>query len=106
MGGPGILPSASLAAALIAATLGGAPARAALVTYDYTARLVDEIGPYDAALWGSTASGSFTIDKAAASAGGGLYPLALPRFTLATPTGISVAASMSLQLIDAPAGGG
>jgi hypothetical protein len=106
MGGRGIVASASLVAAFIAAALWSEPARAALLTYDYTARLADEIGPYDASLWGSTASGSFTIDTGAASTGGGTYPLAMPSFTLATPTGIAVAAQMSLQLIDAAPGGG
>jgi len=98
-------PSVGLVGCFIAATLGLAPARAALVTYDYTARLVDSIGPYDASLWGSTASGSFTIDTGAAGSGG-VYGGGMPSFTLSTPTGIAVSAGMSFQLIDAPAGGG
>jgi hypothetical protein len=95
----------SLAIGFIAAALASEPARAALLTYDYSARLVNEIGPYDAGLWGRTASGSFTIDTGA-SGSGGVYSAAMPSFTLATPTGISVAASMSLQLLDSAPGGG
>ena len=100
-----LLPSVSLAICLIAAMLAAEPARAALVTYDYTARFADSIGPYDASLWGSTASGSFTTDTGAAGAGG-IYPGGMPSFTLTTPTGIAVSAGMQLQLIDSPAGGG
>lgn len=96
---------ASLAIGFVAAALATEPARAALLTYDYTARLVDEIGPYDATLLGSTAAGSFTIDTSA-SGTGGIYPAAMPSFTLTTPTGIAVSAGMSLQLIDSPPGGG
>ena len=99
--GPGV----GLVGCFIAALLGGEPARAALVTYDYSARFIDSIGPYDASLWGRTATGSFTIDTGAAGTGG-VYAGGMPSFTLSTATGIDVAAGMSFQLLDAAAGGG
>ena len=105
MGGRVVLASVSLAVALTAAALESRPASAGLLTYDYTARLVNEIGPYDAGLWGSTASGSFTVDTGA-SGSGGTYGSAMPSFTLATSSGIAVAAGMSLQLLNSAPGGG
>src|SRR5882757_7646542 len=97
---PGVrMPSVSLVVCLAALLWPGA-GQAALLTYDYTARFVNDIGPYDSALWGSTAAGSFTIDTSAASAGGGSYSGALPSFTLATGTGIAVSARMDMQLIN------
>ena len=100
-----LLPSVSLVVCLVAAALAAAPARAALVIYDYTARFTNSIGPYDSTLWGSTASGSFTIDTGAAGSGG-VYPGGMPSFTLTTSSGIAVSAGMQFQLIDQPAGGG
>ena len=100
-----LAPSVSLVMGTIASLLVLAPARAALVTYDYTARFVNSIGPYDASLWGSTASGSFTIDTGMEGTGG-VNPGAIPSLTLATPTGIAVSSGMDLQLLDAAPGGG
>ena len=100
------LPGASLAVCLGASLLWPGSAAAALLTYDYTARFVDDIGPYGTSLWGTTASGSFTIDTGAASVGGGSYSGAMPSFTLDSSSGIAVTASMDMQLINVAPGAG
>jgi hypothetical protein len=94
-------------AGLVAATIlscWSATGQAALLTYDYTARFVNDIGPYDSSVWGTTASGSFTLDTGAAGSGG-IYPNALS-FSLDTPSGIAVTAGLDLQLIDHAPGAG
>jgi hypothetical protein len=90
----------------IACLLGGSEAsEAALLTYDYTARFITDIGPYDGSVWGNAASGSVTIDSAS-SGTGGLYANAVPSFTLYTATGIAVSSSLDLQLVDSTPGSG
>jgi hypothetical protein len=95
-----------VAAVVVAAGMGWSCAgEAALLRYDYTARFVTSIGPYDSTVLGGSASGSFTIDDAVAGSSG-MYANAIPSFTLSTATGISVASSVDLQIIDHAPGAG
>src|SRR4051812_20991641 len=94
----------SLAAA--GALFWSGPSGAALITYDYAAKLVNQIGPYDGTVWGNTVAGSFTIDSTAPLAPSGAYTGAMRGFTLAAPTGLSVRADLDLLLINSTPGAG